>query len=191
MEGMWMIVYLGSIQKFEQVKKENIVQNLNFDINSMGFWFTSDIHSAKTFARGTETVFQKSDTEFWEDGEPKVVQMEKPVNGFIYKVYMDDPSLKEYESDSEDSFDLFMRERDKYCDYLGGNKRNLTWKDHAILLNKEEANEKFRHHLIRQGFEGCFIRNTKQLQNEVTNLICIFSEDSLHIADFIPVDDLE
>lgn len=184
-----MIVYLGSAHKFEQFK--NVVQNLTYEINTIGFWFTTDSHSAIPYAKGTETVFQKSETDFWEDGEPKVVQIERPVNGFIYKVYLDEPNLKEYESNSEDSFDLFMRERDQYCDYLGGEKRNLTWKDHAILLNKQEANREFRTHLERQGYEGCFIRNTKQLQNGVTNLVCIFSEDSLHMADVIPVDDLE
>jgi hypothetical protein len=186
-----MIVYLGSIQKFDQLKKENVVQNVNFEINTIGFWFTSDMDSAIPYAKGTETVFQKSETEFWEDGEPKTVQIERPVNGFIYKVFLDEPNLKKYESNSEDAFDLFMNDRDKYCDYLGGKKRNLTWKDHAILLNKEEANRDFRDHLIRQGYEGCFIRNTKQLQNKNTNLVCAFSEDSLYIADIISVDDLE
>lgn len=187
-----MIVYFGSIQKFEQFKKENIVQNVSYELDSIGFWLTSDIHSALPFAKGTETVFQKSETEFWEDGEPKVVQMDRLVNGFIYKVYIDEPNLKVYESNAEDPFDLFMRERDKYCDYLGGRKkRNPTWKDQVILLNKEKANEDFRNHLIRQGYEGCLIRNTKLLQNELTNLVCIFSEDSLHIADVISVDDLE
>jgi hypothetical protein len=34
-----------------------------------------------------------------------------------------------------------MNERDNYCDYLGSNK---TWKDHATLLNREEANTEFR-----------------------------------------------
>lgn len=185
-----MIVYLGSIQKVEQLKKENIVQNVSYELDTIGFWLTSDTSSALPYAKGTETVFQKSQTEFWENGDPKVVQMERPVNGFIYKVYIDEPNLKVYESNAEDSFELFMRERDKYCDYLEGNKRNLTWKDQAILLNKEEANEDFRNQLIRQGYEGCLIRNTKLLQNGVTNLVCIFSEDSLHIADVLSVDDL-
>jgi hypothetical protein len=190
MEGMRMIVYFGSIQKFEQFKKENIVQNVSYELDTIGFWLTSDIHSALPYAKGTETVFQKSQTEFWEDGHPKVVQTDRPVNGYIYKVYIDEPNLKVYEPNAEDSFDLFMRERDKYCDYLGGNKRNLTWKDQAILLNKEEANEDFRNHLIRQGYKGCLIGNTKLLQKELTNLVCIFSEDSLHIADVISVDEL-
>jgi hypothetical protein len=191
MEGMLMIVYLGSIHRFEQFNKENVVQNFSYDLNTIGFWFTSNISTAKPYATGTETVFQKSETDFWEDGEPKVVQIEKLIKGFIYKVYMDEPNLKEYETHSEDSFDLFMRERDLYCDYLGGTKRNFSWKDHAILLNKEEANSEFRKNLMRQGYEGCLIRNTKQLQNGVTDLYCIFSENSLHIADVIPVDDLE
>nr|WP_256235572.1 hypothetical protein [Bacillus sp. EB600] len=187
---MLMIVYHGSIRKFEHFAKETVVQNLRNDINTIGFWFTSDIDSAKPYAIGTETVFQKSETVFWEDGEPKVVQLDRPVKGFIYKVYMDEPNLKEYESKSEDPYDLFMRERDKYCDYLGGRKRNLTWKDKAILLNKEEANAEFRKNLISQGYEGFLIRNTR-LQNGVTDLYCIFSEDSLHIADVIPVDVLD
>ncbi len=154
-----MIVYHGSIRKFEHFAKETVVQNLRNDIDTIGFWFTSDIDSAKPYAIGTETVFQKSETEFWEDGEPKVVQLVRPVNGFIYKVYMDEPNLKEYKSNSEDSFDLFMRERDKYCDYLGARKRNLTWKDKAILLNKEEANAEFRKNLISSGIRRFF--NTK------------------------------
>ena len=186
---MLMIVYYGSIRKFDHFNKETVVQNLSNDINTIGFWFTSDINSAKPYAIGTETVIEKSETEFWEDGEPKVVQSDRPVSGFIYQVYIDEPNLKEYESNTEDSYDLFMRERDKYCDYLGAKKRNLTWKDKAILLNKEEANAKFRRNLISQGYEGFLIRNTR-LHSGVADLYCIFSEDSLHIADIMPVDAL-
>ncbi len=180
-----MIVYHGSIRKFEHFTKEMVVQKLNNEIDTIGFWFTSDIESAKPYALGTETVIQKSETEFWEDGEPKVVQVERPVRGFIYKVYMDDPNLKEYESNSEDSYDLFMWERDKYCDYFGVEKQKLTWKDEATLLNKEEANTAYRKNLIKQGFEGLV------LHIGVTDLYCIFSSEPLHIADVIPVDMLE
>jgi hypothetical protein len=185
-----MIVYHGSIRKFEHFNKETVVQNLSNDINTIGFWFTSDINSAKPYAIGTETVIEKSETEFWEDGEPKVVQSDRPVSGFIYKVYIDEPNLKEYDSNTEDSYDLFMRERDKYCVYLRAKKRNLTWKDKAILLNKEEANAEFRKNLISQGYEGFLIRNTK-LHSGVTDLYCIFSEDTLHIADVMPLDVLD
>lgn len=185
-----MIVYHGSIRKFELFTKETVVQKLNNGIDSIGFWFTSDIESAKHDAIGTETVIQKSETEYWEDGEPKVVQVDRPVRGFIYKVYMDEPNLKEYESNSEDSYDLFMRERDKYCDYFGVKEQNLTWKDNAILLNKEEANTAYCKNLIKQGFEGLVIRNTK-LHSDVTDLYCIFSSEPLHISDVIPVDMLE
>lgn len=110
-----MIVYHGSIRKFEHFNKEMVVhQNLINDINTIGFWFTSDIISAKPYTIGTKTVIEKSKTEYWEDGEPKVVQFDRPVSGFIYKVYIGEPNLKKYESNSEDSYDLFMRERDKY-----------------------------------------------------------------------------
>ena len=182
-----MIVYHGSIKKFNHFNKETVVQKLNNDIDTIGFWFTSDIASAKPFAIGTETVIQKSETEFWEDGTPKVVQVKKPVRGFIYKVFMDEPNLKEYQSDSEDSYGLFMRERDQYCDYFESSKRNPTWRDNAALLNKEEANSAFRKNLMKQRYEGLVIRNTK-LHNCVTDLYCIFSENSLHIADVISVD---
>ncbi|NHM31974.1 hypothetical protein [Neobacillus terrae] len=180
-----MIVYHGSIKKIEQFNKEILVQKLSNDIDTIGIWFTSDTESAKPFAFGTETVIQKSDTEFWEDGEPKVVQFDREVRGFIYKVYMDEPNLKEYHSDYEDTYDLFMKERDKYCDYLGAKK---TWKDKAILLNKEEANTEFRKYLIRQGYEGLVVRNTK-LNGSVTDMFCIFSGDALHIVDVISVDE--
>ncbi|MFC4802054.1 hypothetical protein ACFPA1_22350 [Neobacillus sp. GCM10023253] len=182
-----MIVYHGSIRKFNHFNKETVVQKLNNDIDTIGFWFTSDSASAKPFPIGTENVIQKSETEFWEDGTPKVVQVEKPVRGFIYKVFMDEPNLKEYQSDSEDSYDLFMRERDQYCDYFGSSKRNPTWGDNAALLNKEEANAAFRKNLMNQRYEGLVIRNTK-LHNGVIDLYCIFSENPLHIADVISVD---
>lgn len=184
-----MIVYYGSIKKFEQFHQQTVVQHLRNDIDTIGFWFTSDIDSAKPFAIGTETVIEKSETEFWEDGEPKVVEYERPVRGFIYKIYIDDPNLKEYDSASEDSYELFMRERDPFCDYFSLDQTNLSWKDQAILLNKEEANAKFRKKLMNQGYEGFVIRNTK-LANGVADLYCIFSEDSLHIADVLPVDEI-
>lgn len=178
-----MIVYHGSIRKLEEFTKETVVQNLSNGIDTIGFWFTSEVNAAKPFAIGTETVIEKSETEFWEDGEPKVVQYDRPVRGFIYKIYMDEPNLKEYES-----YDLFMQDRDKYCDYLGTKKRNLTWKDKAILLNKEEANAAFRNDLMSQGYDGFLITNTK-LHNAVTDFYCIFSGDILQIADMMPVDE--
>lgn len=184
-----MIIYHGSINKFSQFTKETVVQNLNNHIDTIGFWFTSDIDSAKPFAMGTKTVIQKSETEFWDDGTPKVVQFNRPIKGFIYKVYIDDPYLKEYKSNSEDSYKLFMKERDQYCDYFSSRNETPTWKDQAILLNKEAANAEFRKNLMNKQYEGIVIRKT-ELMNQIADLYCIFSGDSLHIADIIPVDDI-
>lgn len=181
-----MIIYHGSIHKFDHFPKEAVVQNLPYGIDTIGFWFTSEVDSAKPFAIGTETVIRKSDTEFWEDGESKVVQIERPVRGFVYKVYIDEPNLKEYIS--EDSFDLFMKERDNYCDYFAAGNRNPTWKDKATLLNKDEANRGFRNHLMKKGYEGIVIRGTK-LHNGITDMYCIFSGESLYIAEVIHLDD--
>ncbi len=83
-----------------------------------------------------------------------------------------------------------MEERDKYCDYLGAKKRNITWKDNALLLNKVEANTAFRRSLIHQGYEGINIRNTK-LNSSITDLYCMFSEESLQIADVLSLDVLD
>ena len=185
-----MIIYHGSIKEFKHFNTESVVQLLSNDIDTIGFWFTSDVDSAKPNAIGTETVIQKSETEFWEDGEPKVVQFDRLVSGFIYKVYFDDLHLKEYESHSEDPYDLFMRERDQYCDYFQSKPRKLTWKDRAILLNKEEANTKFREKLMNQGYEGLLIKNTHQ-QSGVTDMYCIFEGDALHIVNVVPMETLE
>ncbi len=185
-----MIVYHGSIKKCEQFNMDKIVQKLPNEINTIGFWFTSDIQVAKTNAIGLETVIEKSQTEFWEDGEPKIIQVDKQVKGYVYTVYIDDPNLKEYESYEEDSFDLFMRDRDQFCDYLGAHKRIRSWQNQEILLNKEEANTKFRQSLLKQGFDGFAIRNTK-VQNTVSDLYCIFSGDALHITELIPFDALK
>jgi hypothetical protein len=183
-----MIVYHGSIRKFQNFTKETAVQNLRNDINTIGFWFTSDIQTAKPFAIGSETVIEKSKNELWENGEPKIIQYEKPVSGYIYKVYIDEPNLKIYESITEESYDLFMRERDLFCDYLGAKKRNVTWKDGAILLNKEEANTAFRKSLMKQGYEGLLIKKSL-IHNMITDLYCIFSEDSLLITEVFPLED--
>ncbi|MDR7002092.1 hypothetical protein [Neobacillus niacini] len=80
-----------------------------------------------------------------------------------------------------------MRERDNFCEYLGAEK---SWKHQAILLNKEEANTEFCNRLMKQGYEGFVIQNTQQ-PGDVKYLYCFFSEDSLHIADVIPVDSLQ
>jgi hypothetical protein len=176
-----MIVYHGSIRKFHHFENETVVQKkLPNDIDTIGTWFTSDIHSSKPFALGTETVIEKSDTEFWEDGEPKVVQYDKPVQGYVYKVYVGEPHIKDFES-----YNLFMEERDKYCDYLG-KKRNITWLDKAILLNKEEANKALRQKLINHAYASFVIRNMN-LDGKTTDLYCFFGEDILQIADVIPV----
>ena len=185
-----MIAYFGSLEKFENFNKETIIQNAQDDIKTIGFWFTSDIQTAIPYAIGTETVYEKSETEFWEDGEPKVVPFERPIIGFIYKVYIDEPNLKIYQSNSVDAYELFMTDRDKYCDYFSTKKRNLTWKDEAILLNKDEANATFRKNLMNHGYEGFLIRNCR-LQNGVTDLYCFFSVDALHISDVMPVETLD
>jgi hypothetical protein len=184
---MKMIVYHGSIRNFQHFNKETVVQNLPNAINTIGFWFTSDIISAKPFAIGSETVIEKSKSEFWENGESKVLQYERLVNGYIYKVYINEPNLKIYESTTEESFDLFMRDRDIYCDYLGAKNKNVTWKDNAILLNKEEANADFRKSLIKQGYEGLLIRRA-HIHDMTTDLYCIFSEKSLLITEVFSVD---
>jgi hypothetical protein len=183
---MKMIVYHGSIKNFQRFNKETVVQNLSNDINTIGFWFTSDFNTAKPFAIGAETVIEKSKSEFWENGEPKVIQYERPISGYIYKVYIDEPNLKIYESNTEESYSMFMRERDVYCDYLGAKKRNVTWKDGAILLNKEEANTEFRKSLIKQGYEGLLIRRTLA-HSMISDLYCIFSEESLLITEVLPL----
>jgi hypothetical protein len=187
MEVMKMILYHGSIRNFQNFNEETVVQNLSHDINTIGFWFTSDHNTAKPFAIGSETVIEESKSEFWENGEPKVIQYERPVSGFIYKVYIDEPNLKIYESNTEESFDLFMRERDVFCDYLGAKKRNVTWKDGAILLNKEEANTEYRKSLIKQGYEGLLIRKTL-IHSMITDLYCIFHEESLLITEVLPLE---
>jgi hypothetical protein len=185
---MKMILYHGSTKKFDHFHKETVVQNFEYGINTIGFWFTSKLETAKPYAIGTETVIEKSKTEFWPDGESKVVQIDRQVQGYIYKVFLEDEiNLKEYNSTSGDSFGEFMKERDQYCDYLTTKRKNMTWKDKGILLNKEEANETFRKHLIKQGYEGFVIMNA-DLENSVTDLYCIFSEKALYISDVIPVD---
>ncbi|MGM0904453.1 MAG: hypothetical protein ACQEXB_25560 [Bacillota bacterium] len=187
-----MIIYHGSIRKFNHFNKELVVQPFMNDLDTIGFWLTSDIQSAKPFAEGTETVIEKSRTEFWEDGEPKVVQIDRSLTGYVYKVYIDDPTLMKYEASSEKhSYEVFMDDRDVFCDYLGAQKRKLTWRDKAILLNKEEANLRFRKHLIKQGYDGFVIQNKKQYHSGVSDLYCIFSGDSLHIADIWPLDALD
>ncbi|ULT59265.1 hypothetical protein L1999_12355 [Neobacillus drentensis] len=179
-----MIVYHGSIVKFDRFTQTTTIPQLPNDIDTIGFWFVSEIKAAKPFAVGTETVIEKSKTEFWDDGEPKVVQYDKSVYGFIYRVFIDEPNLKEYES-----YESFMRERDPYCDYFAAKKGNLTWKDQATLLNKEEANDKFRKQLLKQRYDGFTVRNT-QLQSDSADLFCLFSQEALLIADVIAVDDV-
>ncbi|EWG10983.1 hypothetical protein PBF_10842 [Cytobacillus firmus DS1] len=177
-----MIVYYGSIKKLDYFQKEPAGQKTMKELDTLGIWCTTDFESAKSFAIGTETVCEKSDTEFWEDGTPKVVQYDKPIRGFVYKVYMDEPSLKEY-----DSYELFMNERDPYCDYASAKKRHLTWKDKAILLNKDEANTLFRKSLTKQGCDGIIIPKMP-IETGPEDMYCIFSGDIMQIADVFSLD---
>ncbi|WP_264737553.1 hypothetical protein [Cytobacillus firmus] len=172
-----LIVYHGSIRKFDHFHKEQAMQKAMKEFDTLGIWFSSDFESAKSFAFGTETVIEKSDTEFWEDGLPKVVEYDKSVLGFIYKVYIDEPILKDY-----DSFEHFMNERDTYCDYASTKKRHPTWKDKAILLNKDEANAEFRKSLTKQGYDGIAVRKMA-IETGDEDMYCIFSDDLLQIAD--------
>ncbi|MCM3586584.1 hypothetical protein M3182_12665 [Mesobacillus maritimus] len=174
-----MIVFHGSTRRIDQFTSDMITQQpLPNDIDSIGYWFTSDIEAAKPFAIGTMTSYEKSASEFWEDGEPKVVQIERPVTGYIYKVYIDDPKMKVYET-----YEMFMAERDRYCDYF----RKQTWKDPGILLNKPEANHNFRKHLIGQKYDGFLIRNI-QLHERKMDLSCFFEHGILQIAQVIPLE---
>lgn len=124
-----------------------------------------------------------------EDGAPKVIQVDQPVIGFIYKIFLDEPHLKIYNSHTVSPYELFMNDRDNYCEYIHARKSNFTWKDEAILLNMEEANENFRNSLIREGYEGFVIKNGKA-QNEGPDLYCLFSLNSPLISDIIPVESL-
>lgn len=177
-----MIVYHGSTKKLDHFQKEQAGQKTMKEFDTLGIWCTSDFESAKSFAIGTETVCEKSDTDFWEDGTPKVVQYDKLLRGFVYKVYMDEPSLKEY-----DSYELFMNERDPFCDYASAKKRHLTWKDKAILLNKDEANAEFRKSLTKQGFDGIIIRKMT-IKTGPEDMYCIFSGNIIQIADVFPLE---
>ncbi|MBU9712282.1 hypothetical protein [Evansella tamaricis] len=181
-----MIIYFGVMKELIYGKKESVIQQVPSDIGSIGFWFTSDVVSAKPYAIGKETVLEKSKTEFWEDGEPKVIQVDKTLVGYVYRVYINEQHLKIYESDTVNAHELFMEDRDNYCDYYSAKKRNLTWRDKPILLNKDDANTKFRDHLISQNYEGFLIRNSKR-HHGVTDLYCLFSIDSIHISEVIPV----
>ncbi|MCM3708404.1 MULTISPECIES: hypothetical protein [Cytobacillus] len=176
-----MIVFHGSTKKLEhfQIKPASQISIQEFD--TLGIWCTSNFKSAQSFAIGTETVCEKSETEFWEDGTPKVVQYDKAICGFIYKVYIDEPSIKEYES-----YELFMDERDPYCDYASAKKGPLTWKDKAILLNKDEANADFRKNIMKQGFDGILIREMV-IETGQEDMYCIFSGDIMQIADVLPL----
>ncbi|PAE26069.1 hypothetical protein CHI10_04420 [Bacillus sp. 7894-2] len=177
-----MILYHGSIKKLEYFQKEMSVQKTMKEFDTLGIWCTSNFESAQSFAIGTETVCEKSDTEFWEDGTPKVVQYDKQIRGYVYKIYIDEPNLKEF-----DSFEQFMNERDPFCDYASTKKRHLSWKDKAILLNKDEANVEFRESLTKQGFDGMVIPKMA-IENGYEDMYCIFSDDSMQIADVFSVE---
>lgn len=177
-----MIVFHGSIKKLDHFQIKPASEKSIQEFDTLGIWCTSDIESARPFATGTESVWEKSDTEFWEDGTPKVIQYDKAIRGFIYKVYMDEPNLKEY-----DSYELFMNERDPYCDYASAKKRHLTWKDKAVLLNKDEANAGFRKSLMKQGFDGITARQMP-IETGPEDMYCIFSGDIMQIADVISLE---
>ncbi|WP_235848969.1 hypothetical protein [Litchfieldia alkalitelluris] len=190
--GFCIIAYFGAMKKIDEFHKELAVQNksINENIASIGFWLTSDIVAAKPYAVGTEMIAVNSETDFWEDGEPKVIHIEKPVIGYIYKVYMHEPHLKIYGSGHDTAFEAFMKERDNYCDYFSKKIKKPTWKDKGILLNKEEANTNFRKSLKKKGYEGFLLQNCTW-NNSVTDLYCLFTGDALQIADIISVSQLD
>lgn len=66
-------------------------------------------------------------------------------------------------------------------------KRHLNWKDKAILLNKDEANVEFRESLTKQGFDGMVIPKMA-IENGYEDMYCIFSDDSMQIADVFSVE---
>ncbi|MCD8501880.1 MAG: hypothetical protein LRY71_09655 [Bacillaceae bacterium] len=109
-----MIVYFGVLKKVEDFSSEIKIQNDDSVVSTIGHWLTSDLFAAKPYAIGTETVLQKSETDFWDDGEPKVIQVDKPVYGVIYKLFLDEPNLKVYDSTTVDSYGLFMNDRDNF-----------------------------------------------------------------------------
>ncbi|WP_226618002.1 hypothetical protein [Cytobacillus firmus] len=172
-----LIVFYGSIKKLDHFQKEQAGQCKMEELDTLGIWCTSDFESAKSFAIGTETVCEISETDFWEDGTPKVVQYDKLIHGFVYKVYIDEPNLREF-----DSYDQFMNERDPFCDYASTKKRHLTWQDKAILLNKDEANTLFCRSLSKQGYDGMVIPKMP-IETGPEDMYCIFSGDIMQIAD--------
>lgn len=92
----------------------------------------------------------------------------------------------------EDSFDLFMFDRDKFCKYIAGNKGEVSWKERYCLMNKEEANKEFKEYLKNQGYDGFIIKNTcyDAVEEELNDQICIFNIDKLNITKFDSIKDI-
>lgn len=57
-----------------------------------------------------------------------------------------------------DSYDMFMKDRDRYADY---GKEGRVWLDKYINTNKEEANKELVHELQEAGHDGILIEKTQ------------------------------
>lgn len=89
-------------------------------------------------------------------------------------------------SKPEDSFDLFMNDRDKFCEYISGGKGETSWKERYCLMNKVEANLNFIEYLKGQGYDGFVIKNTiyDSPDEKKHDQYCIFNLEKINITRF-------
>lgn len=124
--------------------------------------------------------YTKSDLTQYNKLSQKCNKLETYLNHFRY-------------SHMNDSFDVFMNDRDQFCKYIAGKKGVVSWKERYILENKEEANIDFVNYLKNQGYDGFIIKDTAYDTNsddERQDQVCIFNLDKINIFNFTKLENV-
>lgn len=108
---------------------------------------------------------------------PKYREIQQNLNNLITEYHFSKASTP------EDSFDIFMHDRDQFCQYISGEKGKTSWKERYCLMNKEEANDNFMQYLKNEGYDGFVIVDTVYDSPNKTkhNQYCIFNLDKIKI----------
>ena len=154
-------------------------------LNLKEYFFTEDIMKelelkAKEYeekiAELKKSIYQEKDNSNFSLANKKSVELHLLEREYKFFKY----------SKPEDSFDLFMNDRDAFCKYISGPKSEVSWKEHFCLMNKDEANLDFVQYLKNQGFDGFVIKDTyyDSPDKQAHDQYCVFNLEKINITKF-------
>lgn len=191
------IVYHGTNKDFDKFDSSFIGSNTSNETNSLGTWFSTDKNVAKTFGdigsgktNIKEVVLDIKNPKIYNTESIKNIKndsidiLKSKRDSLDRKFDLDEIKniefkIKELSNKPKDTFDLLMRDRDKYVNY--GDK-NISWKDNMKPLSSSDlSNQKFINKLKEEGYDSIIIKDTifDSVDGKKHDQIVVFDTNSI------------